>query len=135
MKFDELIENEMDSLESIDDYLDDFMLESFSDEEIEEIREELGIDSDQLDENDLERIEEQLRRRVTSTGNISRVQSRKVRSRRATATTGLSKSALRLRARKAAKTKKRKPGDTKKALRKRARALRKRKQLGLKANR
>lgn len=80
---------------------------------------------------ELEDLEEQLKRRVTSTGQISRVRSRQVRSRRAVQTTGMSKTALKRRARKAARTRRRDVGGQRRAVRKRKKAMRRRRQLGV----
>lgn len=78
-----------------------------------------------------EELRESLVKHVSSKGKITRRKSRKVRRRQATQTTGLSKGKRRQIARKAARTKKANPGITKRAQRKRKRAMKKRKSLGL----
>lgn len=139
MNFDDLLESHEDMFESIDEMLDDLMIESFSDEEIMDIADELGIQLESIDDlesisdDDLSNLHEQMQRRVTSRGNVSRVKNKKTRSRRATSTTGMSKTALRKRARKSARTRKRKPGQVRKAIKKRNRALRKRKNMNIKS--
>lgn len=75
---------------------------------------------------------EQIIKTVDSSGTVTRKISRNIRSRRAALTTGISKSKLKLRARKAARTKKQNPMIGVRALRKRRKALRRRKQMGLK---
>lgn len=74
---------------------------------------------------------EKIVKKVDKKGGITRVLDKKTRSRRATATTGLSKAKRRLIARKAVKTKKRDKSGQRTALRQRKRTLRKRKALGL----
>lgn len=137
MNFEDLIESHSDFFEEIDSNIDDFVLESFDDDEILLIVDELGIQLDEDDfesisEEDLAKLNEELRRRVTSRGQVSRVKDRKTRSRRANQTTGISKSQRKKRARKAARTRKRNPGSVRKAIKKRNRALRKRSQMNIK---
>jgi len=136
MNFEDLIESHDVLFDDIDSYIDDFILENIEDEELLEIIDELGInleegDIESIDDDDFDRLQEELRRRVTARGDVSRVKSRKVRARRANQTTGISKSARRKRARKAARTRRRNPGTVRKAIKKRNRALRKRKQMNL----
>ncbi|MGL4522746.1 MAG: prohead core protein [Bacilli bacterium] len=76
-------------------------------------------------------MSEAIGRHVDATGEISRRKDRKTRERQATSTTGLSKSRRRQIARKAAKTKRANKGDSMRAQRKRRRAIKKRKALGL----
>ncbi len=70
-------------------------------------------------------------KRVNSRGEVSRVKDRKTRERQAFQTTGLSKAKRRQIARKATKTKRANPSIQTRAGRKRKKALRKRKALGL----
>ena len=79
-------------------------------------------------------LDEALVKTVSSTGEIVKKKDRKTRTRLATFTTGLSKSERTQRARKASKTKKANIGSIRMATRKRKRALRKRKALGLQRN-
>lgn len=68
---------------------------------------------------------------VSSRGEVRKIKDRKTRQRQALQTTGLSRSKRRQIARKAAKTKRSKPTISKKASRKRARAMKRRKSMGL----
>lgn len=70
-------------------------------------------------------------KRVNSRGDVSRVKDRKTRERQAFQTTGLSKAKRRQIARKATKTKRANPSTQTRGERKRKKALRKRKALGL----
>lgn len=70
-------------------------------------------------------------KRVNSRGEVSRVKDRKTRERQAFQTTGLSKAKRRQIARKATKTKRANPSTQTRGERKRKKALRKRKALGL----
>tara|TARA_R110000851_G_scaffold78053_11_gene172217 strand:+ start:1584 stop:1832 length:249 start_codon:yes stop_codon:yes gene_type:complete len=76
-------------------------------------------------------IDEAIVKKVNSDGSISKVLDKKTRARKATQTTGLSKSKRRLIAKKAAKTKKKDLSGQNKANRKRKKTLKKRKNLGL----
>lgn len=76
-------------------------------------------------------IDERIVKRVNSKGKISRSLDKRTRKRRATQTTGMSPAKRKQIARRAARTKKRNPMIGKRALRKRRKALRKRKALGL----
>lgn len=78
-----------------------------------------------------EELDEKIVKKVASDGSISKVLDKKTRARKATQTTGLSKSKRRLIAKKAAKTKKKDLGGVMKANRKRKKTLRKRSNLGL----
>lgn len=124
----ELLNEEMVALDEVDEYLIDFILESCENlDDIRELQEDFDLTDDEVAE-----LYENLVKRVSADGKIRKTMSRKVRSRRATATTGLSKSELRLRARKAVRTKKRTPSTQRMALRRRRKAMRRRKQYGLK---
>lgn len=76
-------------------------------------------------------LSEVIKRHVDSSGSITRKKDRKTRERQATAKTGLSKSRRRQIARRAAKTKRANRGSVIRAQRKRKRALKKRRSLGL----
>lgn len=78
-----------------------------------------------------EQLDEFLVKKVNPDGTITKLKDRKTRKRLATQTTGISKSKRRLIAIKATKTKRHDVGGQKKALRKRKRTLKKRKNLGL----
>lgn len=114
------------ALDLIDLYFDEGEVIDFG--EIIECELDILNDADRGEEE----LEEDYRRRVTSTGKVSRVRSRQARQRRATMTTGRSPSARKRSARKAARTKKRNPSIQRKALRKRRKAIRRRRQMGLK---
>ena len=122
----ELLQEETEALEEIDDYIIDFFLESCDDGDYSSLKEVFDLTDEEVQE-----LTEQMVKRVNSKGQIRKTLSRKIRSRRAAITTGVSKSQLKLRGRKAARTKKRAPMIARKALRKRKKALRKRKQYGL----
>lgn len=123
----ELIESELTEFdEQTETQLDEFVLYGYEDD-MEGLAEALGCNLEEATE-----FYEDVRKRVTSAGDVSRVRSRSYRSRRAVATTGLSKAQLRLRARKGAKTRKRNPSSTKQAVRKRKKALKRRKSMGIK---
>lgn len=122
----ELLEEEYEALEEIEDYLVEFFIDS-CDGDIESLKEVFDLSDEEV-----ELISENLVKRVNAAGQVRKTLSRKIRSRRAAMTTGISKSQLKLRARKSARTKKRAPAIQRKALRKRRKALRKRKQFGLK---
>lgn len=128
--FFELLKESLDEVELIQDEADEEVCnEAFlrlSEEEMLELQEELGIDQDEM-----EVITEAIIRSVDSTGNIKRNLSRDVRRRRATATTGVSTAERKRRARRAVMTKKRNPAILRKAMKKRNRALRKRRSLRL----
>lgn len=76
-------------------------------------------------------LQEFIVKRVTSQGVISRVKDRRTRTRLATQTTGMSKAKRKLIARRAAKTKRANPSGKIRALRKRKRAMNRRKTMGL----
>lgn len=124
----ELLESENSKLEEDVDAIVDFLLDSCeTEEDVQAIKEEYDLDDETT-----AAILESIVKRVSADGTIRKTLNRKIRSRRATATTGMSKSQLRLRARKSVKTKKKNPKTQRVALRKRRKALRRRKQYGLK---
>jgi cell division GTPase FtsZ len=123
----ELLEEETAALEEVDEYLIDFLIDSCEDGDYSSLKEAFDLTDEELVE-----LTEQMVKRVNSQGQIRKTLSRKIRSRRAAMTTGMSKSQLKIRARKATRTKKRSPMIQRKALRKRRKAMRKRKQFGLK---
>lgn len=77
-------------------------------------------------------IEEAIVKRVSFDGKISRMKDRKTRMRQAFQTTGLSKAERRRIARKSARTLRQRPGIVKKKNRKRGRAMKRRKSMGIK---
>ncbi|MBG24190.1 MAG: hypothetical protein CMF22_12150 [Idiomarinaceae bacterium] len=93
------------------------------------------MDFEELIESELAKldlaIEEGTVRTVDSRGNTARKKDRKTRKRRAVRTTGMSASALRKRAKKAAKTRARDVSGQRKAVKRRKKAMRIRKQRGL----
>lgn len=122
----EQIDAELEALnEDADDMFLDFLQNAYEGE-YELMKEEL-----ELTDEEYEAIMENFVRRVSSDGSIKKMKSRKIRKARATMTTGLSRAALKQRARKAARTKRANPGIARKALRKRRKALRRRRQMGL----
>lgn len=76
-------------------------------------------------------LDEFIVKHVSSRGEVTKTKDRKTRELRATQTTGLSKSTRRQIARRAQKTKRANPGDVKRAVKKRRKAMRKREALGL----
>ena len=134
MNFEELIESHNELFEQIDEHLEKFLIDSFDEDELETFIEELGLTDEELEEFESisdEELLEELRRRVTARGNVTRIKSRQARARRATQTTGMSRTARRQRARRAARTRRRNPGDVRRAIRKRNRAMQKRRQMNV----
>ena len=124
MSFLDKLEEEYKSLdESIENTIE-WIVESGDHQFLSEILLESGVDESI--------VNEALVKRVSSTGDVRKILNKAIRSRRASLTTGLSKAELKLRARKAARTRKRTPGVVRKAIRKRRKAMRKRKQMGIK---
>ena len=131
--FEEVLKEEYEELDFLSEENEIVDAECFfllDESELLELQEEMGYTDEEMDilKNTLE---ENLRRRVNSAGKVSKVRSRQVRSRRAVQTTGMSRSQLKRRARRAAITKKRNPAMMRKALKKRRKALRKRKSMGI----
>lgn len=125
MDFIELLEREYDALDESTEYVLEFLRDSSTDEEYAAIiTEAFG----ELDED----LMEALVKRVRSDGTVRKTLNRAIRTRRASLTTGMSKANLRIRGRKAARTRKRSAGTVRKALRKRRKAMRRRKQMGIK---
>lgn len=122
--FIKLIESEEIELESIDEALDAFFLDCMEESDLEALKQECT-------EEEWQEIEEAIKRRVSSDGSTRRVRSRAVRQRRATHTTGRTRTSLRQAARKAARTRRRNPAATRRGNRKRKRAMRIRKQRGI----
>lgn len=110
----------------IDTYAQEFISQLYDGVKKGAISESLESEAEEVDQ-----LCEAIVKRVDSRGQISRVLDRKTRRRRATQTTGLSKSKRRLIARKAVRTKKKDQAGQRKALKRRKRTLRKRKALGL----
>lgn len=129
--FIELMEDELASLDfdalPSEEMLCNEALLSLDDAELLEIQEELDISDDEMDE-----IMEATQRAVNSSGAVRRVKSRAARSRSAGQTTGLSKTERKRRAIKAARTKKRNPAGLRKAMKKRNKAIKKRKMMNIK---
>lgn len=125
--FDELLESELNLIEEeYDDVLLDFIEDAYEGD-LESLSEDLEITLEEATE-----LYEQLVKRVSSRGAVTKTKTRSVRSRRATRTTGMSRAKLKRRARLAARTRRKSPGSIKKAVRKRNKALRRRKQMGIK---
>ncbi len=121
--------NEDLSIEVCEDEVQEALSEAYGDD-ISDLVSESGW-FEELLVAECEQLEEQLKRRVSSSGKVSRVRSRQVRSRQAVRTTGMSKTALKRRARKAARTRRRDVGATRRAVKKRKKAMRRRRQLGV----
>lgn len=124
----ELLEAEYTEIDTNIELVLNFLKENLDDSEyIDTLMEALGDDYDSQ-----EALMEALVKRVNSIGNVTKMLSKKIRTRRASLTTGMSKAKLKLRGRKAARTRKRSPGTVRKAIRKRRKAMRRRKAMGIK---
>ena len=124
--FDELIEQELNLIEDeTNTVFESYALRAYEDD-METLAEDLGESVENATE-----FYEDMRRHVTSTGNITRSQSRSYRSRRATLTTHMSHSQLKLRARKAARTRKHNPSEMRRAIKKRKKAMKIRRRMGM----
>lgn len=120
----DVLESEYEGIDKHIEYVLEFLEDGLTEGELTELLSEAFVeDSDEL--------LEALVKRVSSDGTIRKTLSRKIRKRRATLTTGISKADLKLRARKAARTRKRSPGVVRKSIRKRRKAMRRRKQMGI----
>lgn len=120
----EVLESEYEGIDEHIEYVLEFLEDGLTEGELTELLSEAFVeDSDEL--------LEALVKRVSSDGTVRKTLSRKIRKRRATLTTGISKADLKLRARKAARTRKRSPGVVRKSIRKRRKAMRRRKQMGI----
>jgi len=122
----EMLEEEYSTIAEHDQEVLDFLIGE------DELTPESIAEAFDLGEEESKELYEQIIKTVDSSGTVTRKISRNIRSRRAALTTGISKSKLKLRARKAARTKKQNPMIGVRALRKRRKALRRRKQMGLK---
>ena len=129
--FEEALEKGYEEIEEAEEYILDFLLDSIdhdiSEESLKRLQEDLELTDEEFQE-----LEEKIVKHVDSKGKITKKKDRKTRARRATITTGRSKSSLKRSARKTARTKKRNPGGTRRALKKRKKAIRRRKQMGIK---
>ena len=123
MTFDDLLESEYTKVEETIGHVLEFLESGSTSEEWEDFLTE-ALSDDGL-------LLEALVKRVSSDGSVRKTLNRAIRKRRSTLTTGMSKANLKLRARKAARTRKRSPGVVRKAIRKRRKAMRKRKQMGI----
>lgn len=122
----ELIESETQKLnEDHDDLVLDFLVDAYADD-FDAIKEELGMTDEAFEE-----LKESLVKRVNAKGQVTKVKSKKIRKLRAPSTTGMSRAALKMRGRKSARARKRSPGTLRRSLRKRAKAMKRRKQMGL----
>jgi macrodomain Ter protein organizer (MatP/YcbG family) len=125
--FDKALAEAYDHLDELEDELIEFYVEAYSDgEDLEDLKDLFGFTDE-----DIQELEETLKKHVDSKGKITKKLDRKIRQRRATMTTGRSTSARKRSARKMVKTKRRNPGKARIAKRKRMRAIRRRKQMGL----
>ena len=124
MSFLDLIEEEYEALSEVDEEIMEWLRVAYEGEH-ELMKEELALTDDEYQE-----LTEALVRRVSADGSVRKIKTRAVRQRQAGLTTGMNKSQRKLRARKAARTRKKNPAILKGALRKRKKALRRRKQMG-----
>lgn len=123
----ELMEQEMSVLEEQENILFlDFLEEAYAGE-MDAMQTDFSLSDEEF-----ELISEAFVRRVSG-GTVSKIQNRTIRKMRAVQTTGMSKAALKARARKAARVRRANPGIVRKALRKRAKSMRRRKQLGIRS--
>lgn len=125
MDFLELLEEEYETLEDSIECVLEWLRDGGTEDEFNQIINEVFGD-------DSEELMEALVKRVRSDGTVRKTLNRAILKRRASLTTGISKADLRIRARKAARTRKRSPGVVRNAIRKRRKAMRRRKQMGIK---
>lgn len=124
----DVLESEYKGIDEHIEYVLEFLEDGLTEGDLTELLSEaFGEDSGE----DSGELLEALVKRVSSDGTIRKTLSRKIRKRRATLTTGISKADLKLRARRAARTRKRSPGVVRKSIRKRRKAMRRRKQMGI----
>lgn len=127
MNFEELLEAELNEVDDMcDEVLAEFVEDAY-DNDPAELAEDLEIPLEEAEE-----LIEALVKRVNSRGQVRKVQSRDVRKRRATRTTKMSRAKLKKRARQAAKTRRKSPGTVRKAVKRRNKALRRRRSMGIK---
>ena len=124
MPFLDLIEEEYEALSEVDEEILEWLRVAYEGEH-ELMKEELDLTDDEYQE-----LTESLVRRVSADGSVHKIKTSAVRQRQAGLTTGLNKAQRKLRAKKAARTRKNNPAILKGALRKRKKALRRRKQMG-----
>lgn len=125
--FEKLLEDAYHDLQQDDEDVVHFFVEYATEDDLDILKEAFC-----LDESEVEELREAFVKRVNSKGEIRKTLSRKIRARRAAMTTGISKSQLKLRARKSVRAKRRDPMGQRVALRKRRKAMRRRKQFGIK---
>ncbi|MDA3806858.1 MAG: prohead core protein [Thiomicrorhabdus sp.] len=116
--------------EMLDEDLEDTVLDLLADayhDDMSTMQEDL-----ELSDEDYAVLSEALTKHVSSTGKVTKTKSLKSRKRHASVTKGMSKSKLRQIARKGARTKKKNPGGMRKAMKKRKKALKRRKNMGMK---
>ena len=122
----DMLEESYTQLEATDEEVMGWVADAY-DGEHEMIQEELGLTDEERDE-----VMESMVRRVSSDGTVVKVKNATLRKIHAARTTGMSKAALRMRAKKASKTKRQNPAKMKKALKKRMKAMKRRSQMGIK---
>lgn len=122
----DMLEESYTQLEATDEEVMEWVADAY-DGEHEMIQEELGLTDEERDE-----VMESMVRRVSSDGTVVKVKNATLRKIHAARTTGMSKAALRMRAKKASKTKRQNPAKMKKALKKRMKAMKRRSQMGIK---
>jgi hypothetical protein len=125
VEYDDTINEE--TLITEEDELDDWCLLSLDEEELASLREEFDFDEEEMSE-----LLEATARRVNSRGSVSRVRSKKSRQQNASRTTGMSRTERKRRAKKSARTRKKNPGTLRRAVKKRNKAMRRRKAMNIK---
>jgi hypothetical protein len=130
----ELLESELVEIsESEEIEVLEFIINAYGDGLEESIDYKALKEEMDLDEEEVEELKEAFVRRVSSTGAIKKIKNKTIRKIRATATTGMSLSQRKMRARKSALSRKRNPSGVRKAIRKRSKAMMRRKRMGIKS--
>jgi chromatin remodeling complex protein RSC6 len=129
--FEEALNEGYEEIETLEEDVLDWVAEAYETEDGIDL-EALKEDFSDLSEEEFTELSEALVKHVSATGQITKKQSKSIRSRRAVSTTGMSKTALKMRARKAARSKKRNPAGLRMAKKRRAKALKRRKSMGIK---
>ena len=129
--FEKALNEGYEEIETLEEDVLDWVAEAYETEDGIDL-DALKEDFSDLSEEEFTELSEALVKHVSATGQINKRQSRAVRSRRAVSTTGMSKTALKMRARKAARSKKRNPAGLRMAKKRRIKALKRRKSMGIK---
>ena len=130
----ELLESELVEIsESEEIEVLEFIINAYGDGLEESIDYKALKEEMDLDDEEVEELKEAFVRRVSSTGEIKKIKNKTIRKIRATATTGMSLSQRKMRARKSALARRRSPSGVRKAIRKRGKAMMRRKRMGIKS--